>query len=139
MGRWGTDSDEDFIIGVAGLTTDFVDNTKIANIGQCSTFVLLIDYSKGTEDTINIEISFTHQFLDSGSKVFYGDSVMDINSKIARNFLYTLNASATDPGVHISIPIVSQYDQVRVRVAGTGTPSGTLSLDFVTDEFVARS
>lgn len=127
-GRWAVTGDQDFI--VTALTNNFDNNKKIALVDQVQQFILYLDYSKGTETTLEIRLKYAHKW--DTPKKFYQESIMDIGTQILVPYVFKINASGQ---YRIPIPVGIQEDQVEVSVRGVGTASGTVNLDFTIDQF----
>lgn len=130
MGRWDETEDQDFI--VTTLTTDFDDNKQIALVPQVQQFILYIDYTKGTETSLEIKIEYAPAHTDP--KEFYQETLMDIQAQTVNVYVFKIGASGK---FRIPIPVGIQEDQLKVSVRGVGTPTGTLTLDFSVDQYLA--
>lgn len=130
MGRWGTAGNEDF--NVTTLSNNFDDNKKVALLPQVTQVIIYLNYTKGSETRLEVRFRYAHKF--DTPKVFYQESLLDINTQQVT--LYVMEITASGP-YRIPLPVGVQEDQIEVAVRGIGVPSptGTATLDFVTDSF----
>ena len=130
MGRWGETEDQDFI---ATLTNDFSNNEEVALLPQVQQFILYLDYTKGSESSLEIKLEYALQW--NTPKVFYQESIMDIGSQIVTPYVITISVSGK---YRIPLPVGIQEDQIKISVRGVGSVAapGSVTLDFTVDKYV---
>lgn len=125
MSKWGADYDETFV--VTTLTADFDDNVRLGNVPDVIQAFVYIDYTKGSETSLEIRIE--ESMIDDDNpttELYFGETIADNNGDVEQ-FVLRLYASGN---YRLPLQIGKAEDRIRVAVRGAGTPpfSGTATL-----------
>ena len=130
MPLWGPKQDETFVIGTGELTLFFTDNQKVAVLRAAGHFNIYIDYTKGTEDEIQIQIET--EIKDDTPGGFFIEAARDVNDgKYIKDPIRIVETSR----LRIPIPVVAGESKARVSIKAVGsvvTP-GPVTIRFATD------
>lgn len=132
--QWGEDKArlERFIIdgAVQQLSGDFADNEKIALLETTDEIVLFVEYTKGSENLIEIEVAFADR--DVGEDVFFVQQIAAASGTVS-DFIYRISGSRN---LRLPIPVTVREYKMRVRVRKQGGPplgTGVLELFYGTN------
>lgn len=129
MGKWGFNQDETFVISSGSLTANFDNNVRIANCPSVIQAFLYIDYTKGSEDSLEIRVEESLVDDDNpGTEMYFQETIVD-NDGLTTLFVFQLKTSGK---YRIPIQLGESEDRMRVSVRGTGaTPyDGNATLYF---------
>ena len=120
MGKWGYNQDETFNIASGDLTQNYEDNVRIANCPTVIQFFLYVDYTKGSEDSL--EVRMEESFVDDDNPTteqYFQETIVD-NAGLVE--LYTFKFTETGK-YRIPFQVGESEDRMRVSARGTGTPA----------------
>ncbi len=128
MSRWGEKRDETFEIAGGTLTTDPIANQKVARLSNTSQLIIFVDYTKGTEDSIELFPEFEDKddqgkFFNLTGRNASGDYIVDSVKLIATG------------KYRIPLPTVLRESRVKVGVRANGdlTTTGAVTLTNTSD------
>jgi hypothetical protein len=110
---WGVNEKETFVISANGLTTNFLDNFRIANLHQSDVLMLYANYEKGTEDKVEISIGYA---LSTGEQFFEESIIVSSNGKVMP-FYHTLEQTGL---FRLALPTTVSEARVKVSVRAQG-------------------
>ena len=120
MGKWGYNQDETFNVASGGLTPNFDDNIRIANCPTVIQAFLYVDYTKGSEDALEIRVE--ESFVDDDNPTteqYFQETIVD-NAGLVE--LYTFRFEVTGK-YRVPYQIGESEDRLRVSARGAGTPA----------------
>lgn len=130
MPKWGVNLDEDF--NVVALTADFADNIRVGRlaggtgVGQ---MFLYIEYEKGDEDALEIEVRYSSSEDAPPGEMFFIETISSDDGDVGV-FYYRLKSTGD---WRIPIQFGRSEDYVKVSVRGIPAPgpfTGTATLFF---------
>lgn len=129
MGKWGANQDQTFDVTSGSLTANFNDNVRIADCPSVIQGFLYIDYTKGSEDSL--ELRLEESFVDDdnpSTEQYFQETIID-NDGLTTLFVFSFTQSGK---YRIPFKLGESEDRIRVSVRGTGaTPyDGSASLYF---------
>lgn len=128
---WGLLEDQEFI--VTAFTNSFDDNKKVAVVRQTDTFLLFVEYEKGTETEMQVQLSFS--LYKDEDMTFAIESIVDVNTSIVTPFFYRIQNSGK---IRLAIPISPNEVLVEVAVKALGVPTGNAKLSFTTSNLRSK-
>lgn len=128
--KWGLNRDQTF---EGTLTANFSDNSRVGNIHNANVWGLYIDYTKGSEDKmlIQIEYSSVSDIPPREEEKFFVDSYIEGIEDVKPQYL-AVSSSGT---YRILFGCILREDRIRVSVKGVGNLSspGTFKLYYDID------
>lgn len=129
---WGLSEDATF--EVSALTPDYDDNKRVAVVKQTDNFILYVDYDKGAETEMQVQVSFS-MYKDTDSS-FARESIVAVSDGIVTPFFYRFTVSGT---YRLAIPISPNEVLVEVAARGFGgVPDGSANFQFTTANLRSR-
>lgn len=128
MSLWGEKRDETFVIAAGALVLDPTVNQKIARLANTSQIIIFVDYTKDTEDSIELFVEFEDkdnkgEFFNLTGRNASGDYIVD-SVKITATGKY-----------RIPLPTILRESRIRVGVRANGSlvSTGPVTLTYSTD------
>ena len=129
MGKWGENQNQTFIVPSGSLTINFADNLRIANCPSVIQAFIYVDYTKGSEDALEVRLEESLVDDDNPSTEMYFQETIVDNDGLVTLFVFRF----TETGKYrIPFQLGESEDRMRVSVRATGTPpfSGDVTLYF---------
>jgi len=129
MGKWGVDQDQTFIVSSGNLTTNFEDNTRLANVPYVIQAFVYIDYTKGSEDYLEVAVEESLVDDDSPStELYFYETIVD-NEGYVEKYIFKFTESGR---YRLPMQVGESEDRLKISVRGAGTPpfDGEVTLFF---------